>query len=160
MTDKHYTPEEVAKDCLDLLPIKYTDIVVDAGSGIKKVWYDNLKVKTKYEYEIEEGNDFLKHTDPVDWVVGNPPFSLGWEFLHHSSRIARKGIAFLGSYKNINSNLLPTRLKKMEDAGFGITRIHVMTISKWYGRYFFIVYEMGKPSIVSYTLKNYKEIKP
>jgi hypothetical protein len=152
----HFTPEEVAIDCIKLLNLSRHDICVDAGSGKDKVWYNNLDVDIKYECELEEGNDFLKFGTPVDWVVGNPPFNIGWDFLYHSSIIAKKGIGILGSYTNINSNFTPLRLDKLNMNGFSITKIHVLNISKWYGRYFFVVYEKNKPSIVSWNLKNYR----
>jgi hypothetical protein len=38
--------------------------------------------------EITEGLDFFDWTDRVDWVVGNPPYSLTRKWFAHSYRVA------------------------------------------------------------------------
>jgi hypothetical protein len=39
--------------------------------------------------EIKKGKDFFKYTEPVDWIVGNPPYSIFKEWLLHSFKIAQ-----------------------------------------------------------------------
>jgi hypothetical protein len=152
----HYTPEQVAIDCLSMVPYTQQEVIIDAGSGIKKVWFDNINSKYKLEYEISEGNDFLKSDTKADWIVGNPPFNIFWSFLEHSMVLSQNGIAFLMSNNCINSMFLPRRLKLVEEAGFGISSIHILNINKWRGRYFFIIYKKGFKHMVTYNLKNYK----
>jgi hypothetical protein len=151
----HYTPEQVAQDCLNLIPFSPDDVVIDAGSGTKKVWFDNVKTTHKYEYELSEGHDFLTCNQGADWIVGNPPFDIFWLFLEHSMKLSRKGIGFLMSTNCINSMFLPRRLKLVEDAGFGIVSIHVLNIKKWRGRYFFVIYKKGAKHIMSYNTEVY-----
>jgi hypothetical protein len=38
--------------------------------------------------EIREGRDFFKYTEHVDWIVGNPPYSIFAKWLYHSMDIA------------------------------------------------------------------------
>jgi hypothetical protein len=155
----HYTPEEVAIDCLKLIPYTNEDILLDCGSGRKKVWYNNFKCNKKYEYEIEEGRDFLNHLIPVDWVVGNPPYHNSWSMLEHAMKISMVGIGFLLSSNTLNSLLLPSRMSKGDYKNFGITKIKVMNIQKWFGRYFFVIWKRDEKGFVDCEPKTYKEIQ-
>tara|TARA_R110001592_G_scaffold344368_1_gene635525 strand:+ start:160 stop:639 length:480 start_codon:yes stop_codon:yes gene_type:complete len=47
-----------------------------------------------------------------------------------------------------NMNLTALRIKRIHDAGFGITKIHFLKISWWFGDSIVIVCEKNKPSIV------------
>jgi len=41
-------------------------------------------------------------------------------------------------------SLTPKRLKTLDELGFNITKIIVMNIQKWYGRYYFILFEKNQ----------------
>jgi len=151
----YYTREETVKDLLAITPIGENDSVLDAGSGLNKVWYNNIKQKEKYECEIEEGRDFFEWNLEVDWVVGNPPFQLGWKFLEKASRIARKGIAFLGSIKFLNSMVVPNRLETLKQRGFSLKRMHILQDKRWYGRYFYLIFTKEENNFLSWVLKVY-----
>jgi len=99
-TTREHTPEDLVKELLFLIPFEKTDFVVDAGSGIKKVWFDNIPTDNKDEVEIDEGRDFYEYDKEVDWVVGNPPFSEFIGFIFKSADISRKGfvLSFKDSY--------------------------------------------------------------
>ena len=57
-SDKEYTPEGCVVDLLKLIPFDKNDFVLDAGSGLNKVWYNNIHTLLKDEVELEEGKDF------------------------------------------------------------------------------------------------------
>lgn len=151
----HYTKEEMVKDLLKLIKFNEDDVVLDAGSGLNKVWYKNINVKNKYECELEEGNDFYDWYKKVDWVVGNPPYSHAKDFLLKASEISNKGIAFLVNNQCFNSFLLPSRLEKMKEKGFYINKIKVVNDKRWFGRYYFIIFTKKKNDFIEYELKTY-----
>ena len=135
----HYTPEIIVKKLMKFIPSGKS--YLDAGSGKNKVWYNNFPEGTgKYECEIEDGKNFYDWTIQVDWVIGNPPYAEGWKFLEKATTIAREGIAFLGNINFFNS-LTPNRLIKLNESGFYIQKIIVLSIPNWYGRYYFIIFE-------------------
>ena len=151
----HYTKAEMVKDLLKLISFTKDDIVLDAGSGRNKVWFNAIQnVARKYECEIEDGCDFLKWNKKVDWVIGNPPFSMGWKFIEKATEVANKGIAFLGSIKFFNQ-FTPLRLKKMKDKGFELQHIRVVADKRWFGRYYFLIFKKDKKGILSWELKTY-----
>ena len=151
----HYTSEEMVIELLKITPIDESDTVLDAGSGKNKVWYKNLKNKEKYECEIEDGVNFFDWTTKVDWVVGNPPFHIGWPFLSHAISIANKGVAFLGNLNFLNSTLLPNRLEYLADKGFYVKRIHIVQDKRWFGRYFYIIFTKEKNSFLTWDTHTY-----
>jgi hypothetical protein len=51
-----------------------------------------------FDYGFGRVADFIKSKYPdqsFDWVITNPPFRLGEEFIRHSMKIARRGVAML-----------------------------------------------------------------
>jgi len=158
--DKNYfkgdftTPEMLAIDLIALVPILSDDVVLDAGSGEHKVWYENIPSTRKKEVEIKDGKDFLTFSEQVDWVIGNPPFWQFIPFVLHSSEIARKGFGFLTNHSRINQ-LTPRRLEKLKEKGFYLSVIHILCVKKWFGRYYFIVFTRTPAQGISWSTKNY-----
>jgi len=116
-TTFHYTNEQMVKDLIGLVPLKKSDIVLDAGSGKNKVWQKNCPVEC-LECEIEDGCDFLEWNKKVDWVIGNPPYHQSWIFTARAIKVARKGIGWLVNNRALNSHLTPARLDLLRKNGF------------------------------------------
>ena len=147
----HYTNPEMVKYLLSKTLIKGS--VLDAGSGKNKVWFNELKGE-KYECEIDDGVDFFKWNKKVDWVVGNPPFHKGWLFIEQASKIAQKGIAFLGNLNFLNS-CLPNRFEKLKKNGFYLQKIIIVQDTRWFGRYYYLIFEKKENDFLSWSLKTY-----
>jgi len=148
----HYTNEQMVKDLIAITPISGS--VLDAGSGKNRVWFNNL-LGEKMECEIENGCDFLTQWDKkVDWVIGNPPFSLGWKFFEKSLGIANKGIAFLGSIQFFNQ-FTPRRQQIIRDNGFYLQRIHTVADKRWFGRYYYLIFTKTPNEFLSWNTKTY-----
>jgi len=151
----HYTKEEMVKELIALIPFAENDKVLDAGSGKNKVWYNNIPdYCQRFECEIEDGVDFLTITDMFHWIIGNPPFHMGWEFLKHAALLSDKGIAFLGNLNFLNS-CLPNRLEFLKSQGFYLQGIHIVQDKRWYGRYYFLIFNKVPNNFVSWNAKSY-----
>ena len=153
---KFYTPESLVIGLLKLVPYSKNDFVVDAGSGFNKVWYKNIKSNNKEEIELDDGNDFLDYNKKVDWVVGNPPFTLFIKFLFKSAEICDKGFGFLTNHSRINQ-ITPKRLNDLEDKGFYLSKIHIFGCVDWFGRYYFLLFTKDKNKGITYSRINYKQ---
>lgn len=79
-----YTPEEVAIDILNWLkPVgRCLDPCKGEGSFFNNMPHGSLWC------ELREGKDFFDFTDKVDWIIGNPPYSIFENFLRHSFQLA------------------------------------------------------------------------
>jgi hypothetical protein len=88
-SDVVYTPVEVSKQIIEFLqPVgKCLDPCRGDGS------FYNQMLNSDY-CEITEGKDFFEYKEPVDWIIGNPPYSNFKEFLEHSFTIAQN-VSFL-----------------------------------------------------------------
>lgn len=76
-SDVVYTPRAISKGIIDFLSPNGLCLDPCAGDG---VFFDFLP-KGSLWCEIEKGKDFLLFDGKVDWVIGNPPYSIFEEFL-------------------------------------------------------------------------------
>jgi len=145
----HHTPEPLVKKLLSLVPYTKNDFVCDNASGRNMVFYNNYETEIKDWCEIDLKRDFFDYNKKVDWFITNPPFHLTWKFLEKSSKLARKGFAYILS-SNSFLTLTPKRLSFLRDRGFVITKIVVFNVKKWFGRYYFVIFEENKDSIIEW----------
>ena len=96
--DRVYTPDWVAKDMVEHFRPQGRVLEPCRGDG---VFMRYLPADTLW-CEVDEGRDFFEWQDPVDWVVGNPPYSLTREWFKHSYRIS-KDIVYLVPMRNVFS---------------------------------------------------------
>ena len=80
-----------------------------------------------FDYGFGGTADFLKYKRPdqsFDWVITNPPFRLGEEFINRSMRIARHGVAMLtrtvfiesvGRYERLFKTNPPSRVAQFTE---------------------------------------------
>jgi len=153
-TMKEYTPENCVRDLLNLVPIEKGDICLDPSSGINKVWFNNFPTENKIEVELDDGTDFLDFNQKVDWVLGNPPFTLFIKFLFHSSEIANKGFGFLINHSRLNQ-VTPKRLDDLKAKGFHLSRIQIFGVKMWFGRYYFLLFTKQPNECIGYSRTNY-----
>ena len=96
--DVVYTPEWVARDmCGHFGPSGKT---LDPCRG-KGVFLRYLPYGVEW-CEITEGRDFFAWTEHVDWVVGNPPYSLTRPWFRHSYKVA-ENLLYLVPLRNVFS---------------------------------------------------------
>jgi len=79
-----YTPIHVSKDIIKRLNPKGKILDPCKGDGA----FYNYLPSEKYYCEITEDKDFFYFNEKVDWIVGNPPYSIFEDFLKHAFNIA------------------------------------------------------------------------
>lgn len=85
-----FTPDWVAADMVDFFKPSGRILEPCAGDG---VFLKYLPPDTEW-CEITKGRDFFAWTEPVDWIVGNPPYKIWDKWLRHSYSIS-KNILYL-----------------------------------------------------------------
>jgi len=79
-----FTPIAVSKHIISFLNPTGTCLDPCKGDG---AFYDYLPDGSDY-CEIREGKDFFDYNKKIDWVIGNPPYSIFEEFLRKGFEIA------------------------------------------------------------------------
>ena len=159
------TPEGLAKHLFNFISWSEGDRFYEPFKGKRGAFYKVLP-EPKDWAEVSEGRDFFTY-EPFDGhcehIITNPPYRTyingKWcnayiPILERCMRMATKTVAFLTSHKIFNA-LTPNRLEKYHKLGWAITKIHVVSVKKWFGRYYFIVFEKGKNPIISWSVENW-----
>ena len=82
--DVIYTPDHIAKDIIDHFCPSGKCLDPCKGNG---AFLKYLPANSDW-CEITEGKDFFEYRKKVDWIVGNPPYSIFEKWLTHSFRVA------------------------------------------------------------------------
>lgn len=121
--DVVFTPDEVAQDIIGYF--NPSGIVLDPCKGDGS-FYRNYPEGVQSRYcEISEGKDFFTFTEKVNWIIGNPPYSIFFDFLQHSFKIADDVVYLIPTNKVFQSWKL------------------MKSIQKWGGIYTMLVYGSG-----------------
>lgn len=97
-TDKIETPDWCAKDMVEFFhPVGK---ILDPCSG-NGVFLKHLP-NSAYSCEIDLGTNFFDFQEKVDWIIGNPPYSIFREWLNHSYEIANNIVYLIPSYLIFN----------------------------------------------------------
>lgn len=79
-----YTPPKLAKNIISFF--HPSGIILDPCMG-DGAFYNLLPAGREW-CEIEKGRDFYAWTKPVNWIIGNPPYSNLLAWLRHSFTLA------------------------------------------------------------------------
>lgn len=89
-SDIVYTPSHVSKHIINFLQPTGKCLDPCKGDG---AFLQFMPQNSDY-CEIREGKDFFEYNKKVDWVIGNPPYSIFKEFLEKSFEIS-ENVSFL-----------------------------------------------------------------
>lgn len=146
LSDYVITPEWCAQDIIEWF--KPSGKILDPSAGLNKVFYNNLLVNnTDVDYcEIQENIDFFKYTNEVDWIVGNPPYSIFDKWMKHSYTIADNIVYLLPTFKIFNALGLCRQYK----LNGWIKHIRLYDVGKK------IEWARSRPIVAAHFVKNYK----
>ena len=103
-TDVVYTMPHVALDIISW--VRPAGICLDPCMGDGAFY--KLLPEGRQWCELDKGRDFFDYSDQVDWIIGNPPYSIFESFLVHSFHLA-ENVVFL-----VPTNKIFQRKKIME----------------------------------------------
>jgi hypothetical protein len=93
--DVVYTPAELAADMVAHFSPQGFCLDPCAGDG---VFLDRLPPGSAW-CEIERGRDFYAWTEPVDWIISNPPYSHLLAWIRHSFSVAKNIVYLMPSHR-------------------------------------------------------------
>lgn len=85
-SDVHYTADTVARRIVEHFQPAGVCLEPFRGDG---AFHRHLPDGSPW-CEISEGRDFFAYTDPVDWIITNPPFSNLTRIFEHAFGLARQ----------------------------------------------------------------------
>jgi hypothetical protein len=137
--DEFYTPLALAKNLIELVPFAADDLILDPAPG-PGAFYN------QFPGNRARCPDFFEFAGRCDWAITNPPYSKLDAWFERSTKVCDKGFAYLLGFHNIT----PRRIEMCEKAGFGLTKVHLCKVFKWFGISAFVVFEKGGGSLLSY----------
>lgn len=151
--DVFYTPETLVKEHLELI-MEYTkeeDKWFDPFYG-EGVYYNAFPTNIKKYTEIAMGKDFFDFKDEVDMIVSNPPYSMIDKVLEHSVSLKPRVISYLIGMGNLTAK----RIEYMNKQGYGLAKLYITKVFKWYGMSFIIVFVKGSENCMLFDRKVHK----
>lgn len=128
--DIYLTPEKLVKDVINLIEFTNGDIVLDPSAGDNQIFYNNFPSNvTRLKCEITDGTDFFEFNQPVDWIIGNPPWSKLTKWFKHTCEITNKGFCYVAAVYSLSYN----RIKMITEAGFKLVYYQPFIVKSWFG---------------------------
>ena len=149
--DVFITPYDLAKTHINMIHTNNEDIWFDPFKN-NGVYYNQFPTDKKVWTEILEEKDFFSYEGSVDIICSNPPYSCIDKILEKSISLKPRVISYLIGINNLTAK----RVEMMENAGYGITKLHMCKIYKWYGMSLIVVWELNTKSIISYDRNVWK----
>lgn len=103
-----YTPDWVARDMVNFFQPQGRILEPCKGDGM---FLKYLPAQTEW-CEIREGKDFFSWIEPVDWIIGNPPYSAFGKWIYHAMDIAKNIVYLAPSAKPFYSEKLFNKMLK------------------------------------------------
>lgn len=149
--DVFITPIELAKKQIAMIE-----------SGDDEIWFDPFKndgsyynhfpTQKKEWTEILNGKDFFEFDKPVDVICSNPPYSMIDNVLKKSIALNPRVISYLIGVGNLTTR----RIEYMNNAGYGLKRMRMLKVWKWYGMSFICHFEKGSENCIEFDRTVYR----
>lgn len=124
--DRVMTPPELATAVIAHFADQMTGSILDPARG-NGAFFDNFPSHLERHWcEVSEGSDFLEWSQPVDWVVTNPPWSIIRSFSLHAMALATN-IVWVAPITNLATK---ARLRDLDHHGFGIAELAFLETPK------------------------------
>jgi len=143
--DIFITPLDLAKKAISMIDYENTDIWYDPFKNTGN-YYNQYPNDNKLYSEILEDKDFFDFEENIDIICSNPPYSIMDNVIKKSIDLKPRVINYLIGVGNLTAR----RLEMFENAGYGLTKIHMCKVYKWYGMSFIVQFEKNKESIMSF----------
>ena len=149
--DIFITPVELAEKHINLIPCTEDDLWLDPCKN-NGSYYNQFPTQNKEYCEILENKDFFEYQGSPDIIIQNPPYSLLDSWIKKNIELNPRVISFLIGIGNLTTR----RIEWLENAGYGITKMKMLKVWKWYGMSVLIVFEKNKQSIIEFDRKIYR----
>jgi hypothetical protein len=144
------TPLDLAKSHIDMVDTIEGDLWLDSSKNSGS-YYNQFPTDKKEYCEILEGIDFFNYTGSPDIICDNPPYSILDTWFKKVITLNPRVYACLIGVSNLTSR----RIEWFEKSGYGIKKLKMLKVQKWYGMSYIVVFEKGADSIMEIDRKVY-----
>ena len=149
--DVFITPLDLAKKHIEMIEYKQDEKWLDPCKNNGN-YYNQFPTENNEYCEILEGKDFFDYIGTPDIIIQNPPYSILDKWFKKNIELNPRIISMLIGVNNLTAR----RIEFMEKANYGITKLTMLKVYKWYGMSYLIVFEKGKDSIMNIDRKIYR----
>jgi hypothetical protein len=151
--DVFLTPPELALKAINMVEGVETDIWFDPFKNTGNYYNQFPCAEANKRYtEILEGKDFFEYEGRVDIICSNPPYSLMDMVIKKSIELRPRVINYLIGINNLTCR----RIEMLNEAGYGLTRMHMCKVYKWFGMSCIVQFEKDKENIISFDRQVWK----
>ena len=143
--DIFITPLSLAKKQIDMINHNEDDVWLDPFKNSGN-FYNQYPTDKREWCEILDGKDFFEYNNDIDIICSNPPYSCIDDVLKKSVELKPRVISYLIGMGNLTAK----RIEYMENNNYGLTKIHICKVYKWYGMSFIVQFEKDQEHIISY----------
>lgn len=143
--DIFITPLALAKKQIDMIRQNDNDLWYDPFKN-NGSFYNQFPTENKDWSEILYNKDFFEYDKKVDIICSNPPYSFIDKVLEKSVELEPRVISYLIGVNNLTAK----RIEYMNKKGYGLTKLHMCKVFKWFGMSFIVQFEFGEENIISY----------
>jgi len=143
--DIFITPLSLAKKQIDMINHNEDDVWLDPFKNSGN-FYNQYPTDKREWCEILDGKDFFEYNNDIDIICSNPPYSCIDDVLKKSVELKPRVISYLIGMGNLTAK----RIEYMENNNYGLTKIHMCKVYKWYGMSFIVQFEKDEKHIISY----------
>ncbi len=148
--DIFITPVELALRHIQYIDYNDCDIWLDPCRN-NGSYYNQFPNKNRDWCEILDDRDFFEYDGKIDIICGNPPYSLLNKWFDKSIELRPRIISYLIGVGNLTAR----RIEIFNNAGYGITKLKMLKVHKWYGMTYIVVFELDKVNIIDIDRKVY-----
>jgi len=152
--DVFITPKVLSKIHIDSIDYKDTDLWLDPCKNSGS-YYNQFPTENKESCEILEGKDFFEYRGSPDIIIQNPPYSILDTWIKKNIELNPRVISMLIGIGNLTTR----RIEWLEKAGYGLTKMKMLKVYKWYGMSMIVNFEKDKESIIEFDRTIYREDK-
>ena len=127
--DVFITPLELAKKAIDMVDYQENFVWYDPFKNSGS-YYNQFPSECEKEWsEILDGKDFFEFDKDIDVICSNPHYSMLDKVIQKSIELKPSTINYLIGINNLTAR----RIEMLNKAGYGLTKIHMCKVWKWYG---------------------------
>lgn len=149
--DVFITPLELAKKHIEMIDYNHDDKWLDSCKNSGS-YFNQYPTNNKEYCEILEEKDFFDYQGDPDIICDNPPYSMLDKWFKKVIEINPRVYSCLIGVGNLTAR----RIEWFEQAGYGIKKLRMLKVWKWYGMSYIVVFEKDYKSILEIDRKVYR----